>query len=828
MEIFLILCLLVVCLARWIWLRGRLAELEQRIITLERQDNRRFIPEVPITPPKPPPAAPPKAPDPPPPPVRPIVPAPAPAPPSAPRRDWEAVVGGNWLNKLGVFILVIGIALALGYSFTRVGPGGRVAISLAASFAMLATGAALEPSYRVFARGLLGGGWAALYFTVYAMHAVDAARVLDNPYAATVLLLGVAAGMIAHSLRYRSETVTGLAYFIAFVTLAIAESGGFAVPALLPLAVSLLYIARRFAWRRFALLGVIGAYVTIALRGDTGAPLWQAQAVFAVFWLVFEAVDLLTAEGALFPLNAAGFLGLSILAWQHHAPDQIWRFAAASAVAYLVSAILRAKTDWWPAAAALSAALAASAIFLRAEGQWTAFALLLEAEALYLAGIRLRAPFLRHLATAVFVLEIAMLVIAVVPNIPPSDWVPVAALSAAVFYANSFVDRFHGYAGAAMLALIAAYESPRDDRGLSWTLLAAATFAAGWYWRRIDFRLQAYALALLGILGMVAASPEPRLSLAIAAVVFYAGAITPSLSDRLEAQESGILPFTASLATAGLVAAIASQSFVRPWQGIAWMAVAAVLLELGIRDLPADLRRIALGLAACGAAIAVFTNLDLLKNYGPLEPRLAPLAASALAYLIAYRARESAPIATFAGAGFLAASAWALLPESAVGPAWAAIATVLVRAPRRVRGLDFQSYLLAAAAFVRVCNPIDPVPAAAAVIALLFLARLPWSSLAAGALLAIVLYHHVSGSALTVVWAAEGIALLAAGFPLRDRVLRLSGLATLLGCILKAFVYDLSYLDTLPRIFSFIVLGLILVTVSWLYARFRDRLQRLL
>ena len=38
--------------------------------------------------------------------------------------EWEAVVGGSWLNKLGVLVLVIGIALFLGYSFTQVGPSG--------------------------------------------------------------------------------------------------------------------------------------------------------------------------------------------------------------------------------------------------------------------------------------------------------------------------------------------------------------------------------------------------------------------------------------------------------------------------------------------------------------------------------------------------------------------------------------------------------------------------------------------------------------------------------------------------------------------------------
>jgi uncharacterized membrane protein len=91
-----------------------------------------------------------------------------------------------------------------------------------------------------------------------------------------------------------------------------------------------------------------------------------------------------------------------------------------------------------------------------------------------------------------------------------------------------------------------------------------------------------------------------------------------------------------------------------------------------------------------------------------------------------------------------------------------------------------------------------------------------------------LLYREVSGSMLTVALGAQGIALLAAGFPLRDRVLRLSGIGLLGVCILKLFLYDLRFLDTLPRIFSFIVLGLILVAVSWIYTRFRERVERFL
>jgi hypothetical protein len=662
-------------------------------------------------------------------------------------RDWESFVGGNLLNKLGVFILVIGIGLALGYSFTQLGPAGRVAVSLAASGAMIGTGVALEGRYGVFARGLLGGGWAALYLTTYAMHAVAAARVIENPYVAAALLLAVAAGMIGHSLRYRSETVTGLAYCIAFVTLAIAEPNGFAVPALLPLAGSLLYVARRFEWRRFALIGAIGTYGTIALRGN------PEPAVLAVSWLLFEAFDILVGAEAVLPLNAAGFLGLSILAWQVRAPEDLWRLAAGSAAAYFVSAVLRARSDKWPISAAISAALAAAAIFLRGEAQWTAFLLLVEAEAVYLAGVKLRAPFLRHLGTSVFAMALAQIVAVHGPH-----WVPVAALGAAMFYANSFVDRFHGYAGAALLALVVGHEAPQH-RGIAWTLLASATFAAGWWWRRPDLRVQGYGLATLG----VCAEVNPSW---LVAAFAYAGALCGRFSRRLGEREAEILRFAGSLATTGLLVLVSWQAAPVGWKGIAWIVTAGILLELGVRGLPKELCRFAVALACIGAAVMVIEK----------GPHAAPPIAAAIALFAIWRAPETAAAA----------------------------------------------YPLAAVAVLRSCDPHAPVLVTAAVIAILHVARRTWTSFAGSGLLAVLLFHHVSGSLLTVAWGAEGIALLIAGFLLRDRILRLSGLYLLLFCILKAFAYDLRNLETLPRIFSFIVLGLILVGVSWLYVRYRD------
>ncbi|HEX8685143.1 MAG TPA: DUF2339 domain-containing protein, partial [Pyrinomonadaceae bacterium] len=76
---------------------------------------------------------------------------------------------------------------------------------------------------------------------------------------------------------------------------------------------------------------------------------------------------------------------------------------------------------------------------------------------------------------------------------------------------------------------------------------------------------------------------------------------------------------------------------------------------------------------------------------------------------------------------------------------------------------------------------------------------------------------------LSVVWALYGAGLLAAGYARRARLLRLLGLALLGVTALKVFLLDLSALDRAYRIVSFIVLGAILLAVSYLYQRSQQR-----
>jgi uncharacterized membrane protein len=942
-------------------------------------------------------------------------------------QEWEAIVGGNWLNKLGVLVLVIGIALLLGYEFTRVGPGGRVAIGMAVGLTMLIGGALVErkPAYAIFARGLMGGGWAALYFTTYAMHALPAAKVIDNAYVATALLLAVAGGMILHSLRYKSQTVSGLAYFIAFATLALCESTPFSVLALVPLAASLLYLAHRFEWHQMAVFGLFATYATCASRPDVGAPLASTQALFATYWLLFETFDLLrlrrstanwTIGSFILPGNAFAFLGLSIVKWQRSAPEHLYAFLAAGAAVYLASALLRARlrppSSFDPDSSTLdriaggsyegpitvSAGLAAAAILLRASGEWINLSLLIEGEILFLVGWRFGQSYLRRLAGVAFAGSVVKTVLADTAEGGSiaflgrtwTSWSPIAALSAAVFYINRIMLATEGVlyssAAAGLVAMVLAYETPRQYFCVAWLAFAALLFEVGFRLRQAEFRYQSYIVGALGTgAGLVVNSlaipafggqtnwPAAWLPLAICAALHYAATLRINFSkdDRLLDGEKKISWITAASAAAFLFI-IAWKLTPGAYLGVAWLILGAVLFELGLQKVPKHFRwlsyfvsaagfwnlfwehvmdaqigsnvsqSISVAIAAvvcCSVSARVFRPMpdrvgdwerewcrDLYAGAGVLfamtlawlrlPPQIIALAWASLglalfeigvrfasprfrllvhlivvavyvrlfafdlvgfgdALHITYRTFTIMPIIAsqyyvwwrYHGANvpdeertfsrlylYAPAILFVVLSRFELGPTLAVVAWSLfalglyeIGQLRKISDLRWQSYALALLAFSFTAWILGAshgrIWTTSVVIASLYCAQLlaprnagesieryarNFYSLLATLLLAILLYYEVSGGTLTMVWAAEALALLGAGFPLRDRVQRLSGLALFMICVLKLFLYDLRELETVNRILSFIVLGLILVGVSWMYTRFRDRIQRYL
>ncbi len=84
------------------------------------------------------------------------------------------------------------------------------------------------------------------------------------------------------------------------------------------------------------------------------------------------------------------------------------------------------------------------------------------------------------------------------------------------------------------------------------------------------------------------------------------------------------------------------------------------------------------------------------------------------------------------------------------------------------------------------------------------------------------------GSGLTVIWALLAVLLFCLGLSLKHRPYRFSGLALLVVALFHLVAVDVMKLNTLGRILSFMVLGLVLLLLGFLYNRFHEKIRQFL
>ena len=397
-----------------------------------------YVPQAPIQPLRQPPATIPVAPlQPAQPPAQPFQPPPTPkpaftpplpaGPPSHPETraaslSLEERLGANWLNKLGIGILVIGVAFFLAYELQTWGPVGKVICGYAVGLALLAGGVWLErkPTYRIFARGGIGGGWALTFFTTYAMHHVSAARVVDSLVLDLVLMLLVAAGMVAHSLRYNSQTVTGLAFGLGFGTLLTShlEASGsnlvFSLTASVVLAVGLVVVTTMRHWAWLELSGLIAVYLshfvwlTQVLPDNRAAftEFWPSTALILLYWLIFRLAyvfrtplnrseENLSSLSAVF--NSIGVLGL--LKFQSAHPEwAFWALIALGVAEMVLAFAVRGKRrQAFVVLSTIATVLLVSAVPFKFHGVSWPILWLVQAQVLAISGLRLNEPVFRRL-----------------------------------------------------------------------------------------------------------------------------------------------------------------------------------------------------------------------------------------------------------------------------------------------------------------------------------------------------------------------------------------------------------------------------------------------
>jgi uncharacterized membrane protein len=341
--------------------------------------------------------------------------------------DIEEMLGTDWLNKLGITLLVLGVAFFLSYELRTMGPAGKVLVGFATAAVLLAAGIWFERGdrYRILARAGIGGGWALLFFTTYAMYHVPAAKVLDSQLADLVLMLAVAAAMVTHTLRYRSQVVTGLAFLLAFLTVTISHSDVYSLSAGGVLAAGLVVIVGRMQWFELEVFGILASYLNHFLwlrpiiepmHGKHHPfPEFAASAgILALYWLIFRLSYIFRSPSEAYQeriSSVAALLNtsllLALLKYQSAHPE--WAFWALLAIGGMETAlgqfpVTRRRRTAVIVLSTLGVVLLIAAFPFRYSGTRLSVLWLAEAEALLLIGVWTKEVVFRRLGMIASVL----------------------------------------------------------------------------------------------------------------------------------------------------------------------------------------------------------------------------------------------------------------------------------------------------------------------------------------------------------------------------------------------------------------------------------------
>jgi uncharacterized membrane protein len=206
----------------------------------------------------------------------------------------EYAVASTWLLRVGVVILVMGIGFFLRYSIDKgwIAPTGRVALAILVGVGLLVAGIRLLGTlYHLLGQGLIGGGIATLYFSVYA--AVSFYHLID-PYSAFALmaLITLVAGAIA--VRFDSLVIAILGIIGGYGTPILLSTGGVNFAGLfaymLLLGCGILGISLKKNWHLLNYLGFACTYGLFAasMKDYQTAEFWNVMPFLVGFFVLYS------------------------------------------------------------------------------------------------------------------------------------------------------------------------------------------------------------------------------------------------------------------------------------------------------------------------------------------------------------------------------------------------------------------------------------------------------------------------------------------------------------------------------------------------------------
>jgi uncharacterized membrane protein len=643
----------------------------------------------------------------PPPPVVPSAPTPAPAfasteiGPSLFDRfksalDIEEMLGTDWLNKLGIVLLVLGVAFFLAYQLKTMGPAGKVLVGYVTGCVLLGAGIWFERGerYRILARAGIGGGWALLFFTTYAMYHVPAAHVLDSQPADLVLMLIVAGAMVAHTLRYQSQMVTGLAFLLAFLTVTISHSNVYSLSAGAVLAAALVFIVGRMQWFELEVFGILASYLNHFLwlrpiiepmqgKRHSFPEFLPSAAILILYWLIYRLSYVFRSpkdQGQERTSTAAALLNtsllLALLKYQSVHPEwAFWALLAFGAVEVGLSQLpaTRRRRTAVIVLCTLGVALLIAAFPFRYSGTRLSVLWLAEAEALLLIGVWTKEIIFRRMGMIASVLVAGQMIAYDAAAIfgrrmDDADLRPDFAVAilfvvaGAVFYLNShwvlrrwselFTTEFDqrvmqrlSYAGALMMLIAAWIAFPQSLTAVAWCGLGLILAVTARRLAAEGLRYQAIFLAAISVVRVLAINLGAAekfhgftlrlLTIIVVAALLYVTARWSGAAEK--AWSLGTIVSEGYTWAASFLLALLAWYELRP-VGVAdaWVVGGLLLLELGLTRKSLSLRLQSYAALAAGFTRIFFVNLNASGMPGEVSPRFYTVVPITLAFFYAY------------------------------------------------------------------------------------------------------------------------------------------------------------------------------------------------
>ena len=215
--------------------------------------------------------------------------------------DLEQRIGSQWLNRIGIIAVLIGVSYFLKYAFDNgwIGPGGRIAVGLLAGIGIVLWSESFRrKSYVVFSYSLKAVGIGVMYLSLWAAfqlyHLIPAG-------VAFFAMIVVTAATAALALTQDAEILAALALVGGFATPALVSTGEnhevvlFSYVVLLDL-FSLVLLKFR-PWRRLLIGSFVGTlimYVGWNSSFYTNDQLGTTFLFITVFMLIFASAPLVT------------------------------------------------------------------------------------------------------------------------------------------------------------------------------------------------------------------------------------------------------------------------------------------------------------------------------------------------------------------------------------------------------------------------------------------------------------------------------------------------------------------------------------------------------